>query len=429
MKYQKIAKQNYKLHIIQTDKYKTIFVKINFKHKLLKEEISVRNLLVNVLFESTKKYPTKRLMEIQTEELYELGYRGSNYASGKFSVMGFDCIFLNPKYTEKGMLEQSLSFLSEILFSPNVDEDGFCEEGYNNAYHNLEDYLLSIKENPDSYAQMRLLEEMSPDTMISYRGCGYLEDLKKITRKNLYEYYQKILKEDVIDIFIIGDVQEKEVSSLVEKYFPFANRKNEKESHFYRIENGRKNVLVKKEQMDLQQSKLLLGLRIDDATDFELRYVLNVLNYILGGSPSSKLFQNVREKYSLCYSINSSSQPLLSLLIIRAGINAWEYDHACALILAQLEDMKKGNFAEAEITNAITTYQNSLKAYEDNPESMISLYAGIEYLDSDTIEERLKKIAKVDKKAVETLASKIVLDTIFFLEGNEKYEEKPFATL
>ncbi len=54
---------------------------------------------------------------------------------------------------------------------------------------------------------------------------------------------------------------------------------------------------------------------------------------------------------------------------------------------------------------------------------MISLYAGMEYLDSDTIEERIKKIEKVDRKSVQEFAEKIKLDTIFFLEGSEKYEE------
>ncbi len=428
MKYHKIEKTNYHLHVIETDKFKTVFVRVNFKRKLVKEEIVFRNMLVNVLFESTAKYPTKRLMEIQTEELYELGYRGSNYASGKYSIMGLDAIFLNPKYTEKGMLEESFAFLGEILFHPNVDKDGFAQEGYNIARHSLEDYLDSLKENPDSYAHMRLLEEMEPNTVLSYRGCGYPEDLKKVTRKKLYQYYQKVLKEDAVDIFVIGDVKAKEVEKLIEKYYPFTTRNYQSDSHFYQALKVHENVLFRKEEADLKQSKLLIGCQIKKATDFELRYVLNVLNYILGGSPNSKLFQNVREKNSLCYSISSSSQPLVSILTIKAGINAWEYDRACALILEQLEDIKNGKFEDKEIENAIITYKNSLKSYEDNPESMISLYAGVEYLQADTMENRIKKIEKVDRESVIALAAKIKLDTIFFLEGKEEYGKESFET-
>ena len=425
MKYQKLEQKNYHLHVIETNRFKTVFVRVNFKRKLKKEEIVFRNMLVNVLFESTQKYPTKRLMEIETEELYELGYRGSNYASGKYSVMSLDTIFLNPKYTEEGMLEESLAFLGEVLFHPNVDQKGFLEEGYQISYHSLEDYLESLKENPDSYAHMRLLEEMEPDTVLSYRGCGYLEDLKKVTRKKLYQYYQKVLKEDMVDIFAIGDIKTKEIEKLIAKYFPFQERSYQVTSHFYQAKKRHEQILFQKEGADLKQSKLLMGCQIKKATDFELRYVLNVFNYILGGSPNSKLFQNVREKHSLCYSISSSSQPLVSILTIKAGINAWEYDRACALILEQLEDMKNGKFEETEIENAITTYKNSLKSYEDNPESMLSLYAGMVYLNADTIEDRIKQIEKVDKESVMQLASKIQLDTIFFLEGKEEYEEEP----
>lgn len=423
MKYKKIKKKNYNLHVIETNKYKTIFLKVSFKRKLEKDEIAMRNILVNVLFESTAKYPSKRLVEIESEELYELQYRGSNYNSGKYSIMGVDALFLNPKYTEESMLEESFQFLSEVIFHPNIDKSGFKKTGFDNAYHLLEDYLASLKENPDSYARIRLLETMEPDTVLSYRSCGYPEDLERITKKKLYEYYLDVLKNDVIDIFVIGEVKTKEIEELVEKCFPFEERSMEKESHFYHAKNTHETVAFDSEKLDLKQSKLMMGCQILGASDFELRYVLNVYNSILGGSPSSKLFQNVREKNSLCYSISSSSQPLTSILTIRAGINAWEYDRACALILEQLEDMKNGKFEDSDIKDSITAYKSSLKSYEDNPESMISLYAGMEYLGADTIEDRIKNIEKVDRASIIELAEKIKLDTIFFLEGSEEYEE------
>ncbi len=429
MQYTKIAQNNYNLHVIETDKYKTIFLKVNFKRKLKKNEIAMRNMLVNVLLESTENYPTKRLMEIETEELYELGYRGSNYASGKYSILGLDEIFLNPKYTEENMLEKSIAFMGEILFHPHADETGFDSVGYDIAYHSLEDYLSSLKENPDAYASIRLLEEVEPNTVLSYRSCGYPEDLKNINRKKLYQYYQKVLQEDIVDIFVIGNIKVKQIEKLIAKYFPFQERKMEHKSHFYHVKNQKEKVTFTREEASLQQSKLWMAYRIKNATDYELRYVLNVFNYILGGSPNSKLFVNVREKNSLCYSISSSSQPLVSILTIRAGINASEYDRACALILEQVEDIKNGKFEEEEIQNAITTYKNSLKSFEDNAESMISLYAGMEYLNSDPIEKRIEQIKKVDKKQIQQLANKCVLDTIFFLEGNEENEKESFETL
>ena len=417
MNYIKKEEKNYNLHIIKTNRFKTIMIKINFKRKLEKDEISMRNMLVNVLFESTKKYPTKRLMEIQTEELYELGYRGSNYSSGIYNVMGFDCVFLNPKYSEENIIQDSFEFLKEILFNPNADENGFDKKSFDIAYNILEEHLSSLKENADLYSQIRLYEELEPEGIISYRKCGYNEDLQKINRKNLYEYYLDVLKNDIVDIFVVGDVDEEDIKEKIDKLFIFTKRNKKSLSHFYKSELKRDKVNFKSELTEFNQSKLLLGIKIEEADEFELRYVLNVLNYILGGSPDSKLFQNVREKNSLCYTISSVSQPLISVLLIHAGINADNYDQACSLILEQLEDMKKGSFKQSDIDKAIVTYKNSMIEISETPDGLISLYSGIEYLGSDTIEERIKRIETVTKDDVVALSNKLVLDTIFFLEG------------
>ena len=95
MKYSKISLPTYNIHVVETKKFKTVTVKVNFKRILKKEEIAYRNVLINVLCDSTKDYPTKRLMDLACEDLYDLSYQGSNYISGKYSVVGFDIVFLN----------------------------------------------------------------------------------------------------------------------------------------------------------------------------------------------------------------------------------------------------------------------------------------------------------------------------------------------
>lgn len=423
MKYTKIKEENYNLHVIETKKFKTIMVKVNFKRHLKREEISMRNMLVNVMFESTAKYPSKRLMEIQTEELYELGYRGSNYASGVYTVMSFDCVFLNPKYTEEDMLQKSCEFFKEIIFNPNIDNGGFSEASFDIGYRILKEHIAALKENADVYSQIRLFEEIEPEGLISYRSCGYAEDLAIIDRKTLYEYYLDVLKNDVVDIFVVGDIKPAEMAEYLQKLFPLKKRNMLSENHFYNSQFHREAVNLSTEISEFSQSKLYLGYKISETTDFELRYVLNVLNYILGGNPDSKLFKNVREKNSLCYTVSSNTQPLVSILLIRAGIDADQYDRACALILEQIEDIKNGKFEEEDIQKAIITYKNSLSELEDNSESIISLYSGIEYLNSDDIKDRIKKIETVRREDVIALAHKLSLDTIFFLEGGVANEE------
>lgn len=422
MKYKKISTFSYNLHIIKTDKFKTITVKVNFKRKLNKKEIAYRNMIINVLCESTATYPTKRLMNIETENLYELYYRGMNYISGSYNIMGFDITFLNEEYTEPGMLDKSIRFLADIIFNPNIEKkaNGICfkEENFTMAYNLLEDSIISEKENPDSYSRMRMLENMEPNSCISYRGAGYLEDLHEITSKKLYQYYESILNSDIIDIFVIGDVNERQIKSIITNVFSNVKTfKKPTESHFIMPSKPRFLPKTIKEKQKINQSKLVMGYKIDKMTDFEMRYVLNVYSYILGGGPDSKLFKTVREKNSLCYYINSIGQPLTSLLMISAGINKDDFKKALSLIKREVYNMKKGKFKDESIIKAKITYINSLKELEDSPESLLSLYAGIEYLNSDNLSSRLNKINRVTKADVVKLASKIHLDTVYLLEG------------
>ena len=422
MKYKKTSTYSYNLHVIKTTKFKTITVQINFKRKLIKEEITYRNMIVNMLCESTSDYPTKRLMTIATEDLYNLYYKGTNYISGKYNVMNFSATFLNEDYTEKGMLDKSINFLADLIFKPNIDKRGnqisFNEENFIQSYNLLKDNIVSQKENPDYYARVRMLENMEPDSYISYRALGYLDDLETITSRKLYQYYKSMLNSDIIDVFVIGNVNERHINKIIENNLrKIKTLKKPSESHFIIPKKARFIPKTIKEHQKINQSKLMMGYKIDKMTNFELRYVLSVYSYILGGGPDSKLFKTVREENSLCYYISSTSQPLTSILTINAGINKKDFKKALTLIKKEIHNMRKGKFTDDDIIKAKITYINSLRELEDSSGSLLNLYAGIEYLHSDTLEDRFKRINKVTREDVTKLASKIHLDTIYLLEG------------
>jgi len=423
MKYNKISLPAYNIHVIETKKFKTVTVKVNFKRILKKEEIAYRNVLINVLCDSTNDYKTKRQMEMATEDLYDLSYQGSNYISGKYSVVGFDIVFLNEEYTEPGMFDKSIDFLMSMLFHPNIENKKFNKKAFDLSYNILDSNLKALKENPSMYSRMRLLETMEPNSLTSLRSCGYLEDLEKIDSKKLYKYYEDMLKKDIVDIFVIGDVKTSKVAKIIEEKFNINTLKKQGESHF--IEPKSKRLLPKtfKEKTNYSQSQLVMGFKMNNLSDFELRYVLNVYNYILGGGPDSKLFKTVREKNSMCYSINSNGQPLNSIMIISAGINAQNFNKAVSLVKKEVKQMQKGDFTDEDIIKAKVTYLNSLKELEDNPQSILSLYVGMEYLNSHDLDMRINNINKVTKNDVISLANKIHLDTIYLLEGGENSDK------
>ena len=421
MEYKKISKDNYNLHVIKTDKFKTVNIRVNFKRKIKKNELTIRNFLNNMLLNNSKKYPTSRDIVIETEELYDLGVRINTIKSGNYSIMSMSEVFLNEKYTEEGMTKKSVEFLMELLFNPNVDDNKFSNNYFEIVKESIKDEIISIKENPRRYSLIRLYEEMG-NGPISYRSFGYLEDLDKITRENLYEYYKTVIENDIIDVFVIGDINEKEIEETIDKYIPKTIRIKNDLSH-YVVDEYRNIEKEIKEKVDNIQSNLAISLKIDNITEFERSYVMNLYSFILGGSGDSKLFKNVREKESLCYTIGSSVQPLYGTIVISAGIDNKDYEKSVSLIKEQIESIKNGDFTKEDVEKGIITYINSCKEINDSPVAIINNYASYEYLNVDLIEEKMNKIKKVTKEDIISLATKIKIDTIFLTEGGIEDEK------
>lgn len=418
MNYNKYTTHAYNLHLISTNKFKTIMIRINFKKKIEKEDITYRNLLTKVLFQANKNYSSKRELEILTEELYNLSISSINSISGNYIVTSFDCVFLNELYTEKSMNEKSIKFMLDMIFSPAIENKEF--KYFDLAKRLVIDEIETQKDDTSKYSKQRLLESMENNSPLSYNPVGYMEDLDKITNKDLYNYYNKMLKSDLIDIFVIGDIEEEFIKNIFKDNFLINTFKKQGIDHYY-THNKIKKSKIFKESMDINQSKLRIGIKLKNLTDKEKKYVANMYAFILGGGPDSKLFKNVREKNSLCYSINCSYIPIFNTMIISAGINSNDFKKCLSLIKKELNNMAKGNFNDFDLNAAKTTYINSLKEIEDSQASLIRIFESHEYLNFDLLDKRTE-VLNVTKEDIINFSKKIHLDTIYLLEG-EKNEE------
>ena len=420
MEYIKIDKQAYKIHFIKTDKFKKVKIRINFKEKTTKEKVVYRNMLSLVLLEATKKFNTRRLLDIECENLYNIGVGAGTSNSGNYHLLRFNTTFSNEKYTEKGMMEESFKFFLEFIFNPNVIDGKFESQTFNNAKNILKEDIESYADNPGRFAFSRIYEIMCPNSVIKFRSTGYIEDLEKVTEENLYEYYKELLTNNEIDIFIIGNIDVKQMEKIIADNFNIDSIKHEQLAHIVKQDDFRTEPRVIKENKNINQSILILGSKLKDITEFERKYVLVLYNYILGGSADSKLFKEVREKNSLCYSISSTHSGIANLEFISAGIDKENYDKAVELIKAEIKNMENGNFTEEDINQAKITFLASLKEIEDTANGIINIYEAHEYLDYDLLEERAKEIEKVTKEDIINVSKKMYLDTIYLLEGDKK---------
>lgn len=422
MDYTKKDFGSFRLHLIRTNKFKTVTMKVLFHTPITKEEITKRILLSDILLQSSKKYESKRSMTIEAEELYSASISTGNQRLGNYIFTSFNLQVLNDKYTEEGNLEKAIEFLSEILFHPNINQKSFLKDKLDLAKYNTVVNLSTIKENTTNYSMIKLLEKYDPESPVSYQMLGYLDDLEKIDEKNLYEAYLKMIDNDYVDIFIVGDFDSRKMVSVIKKYYKFKKIKKEKESYYLPVKKPRKKRLFAKEVISNTQSKLSIALPIMKLTPFERDYALTLANLIYGGGTDSKLFQNVREKNSLCYTIHSFVSKLDNLMVVTSGIDKSNYEKTVNLITSNLQDLKKGKFTDKDIKIAKEIYDTSLEEIEESPLSMINEALSETIFDVEEISIRKEKISKIRKSDITRVLKKINMDTVFLLEGVKNEE-------
>ncbi|MBR1385517.1 MAG: insulinase family protein [Bacilli bacterium] len=419
MEYTKIKKETYNLHMIQTDRFKTTNIEVIFSKKITKEDITKTNVLSSIMTYTSKKYPKRLMYTRALENLYSARLFTNTYRIGNLLNVDFNMRILDDKYVSCNLLDDALSFLSEVIFNPNVSDNKFDKDSYNVVTNEEKAQIERFREDSRKYSLMKMYELLDKDSPCSYNLKGYLEDLEKLDREKLYDYYKEFIKCNNIDIFIIGDINFEKTEKIVEKNFKFKGNKRVIIEPSLISKKHREVVQEVIEDDYTNQSKLSIACRIEDMNKFEKNYVINIYNFILGGTADSKFFKNIREKYSLCYYISSGANKLDNLLIISSGFSKENYSKMLFLIKKEMEDIRKGLFEEEEIEKAKKYYISALDAINDSENQIIASYYAMDLLKTESIEKRKENILKVTKKQIVELANKVYIDTIFLLGGDK----------
>ncbi len=419
MEYKKVDMHAYNLHMIKTSNFKRIFVKINFRKPIEKSDITNLNFLSDILLDSTKNFPDNRSLAIEAEKNYDLNVSSTNTRLGNYINSSYQMVSLNEKYTEKGSFSKAFDFFMEILFKPNAKNKKFDEKSFNIIKNTMESQIKSIKENKGKYSVMRMLEIMDSNSPISLRGIGYMDDLEAITPSSLYEYYEMMLNQNLIDIFVLGDIDFNKITEMFREKFKVNTLKKPKKELIC-IQSGSKSVPQKIIEFDdITQAKLAIGCKLNNLTEFESKYVMVIYNMILGEGCDSKFFKEIREKKSLCYYVNSSYTRIDNLFTIVSGIDKDKLNNVVDSIKMCMKDMTKGTFTDEEIEIAKNNINCSLDSIYDSPTRIMNTYFCTEVTELDPLDVRRKKYNEVTREDIIKVSKKIKIDTIYLLSGGE----------
>ena len=417
-------KKGIKLHIINTNKFKTNLISVFLTSKLSRETITKKALILSILRRGNNTLKTQEEINAKLEDLYGAECDCGIDKNGDNHISKFYIETLNDNYilNNENIFEEAIQVLFDIIFNPISENNKFKDEYFDGEKETLKQIIEARKDNKRAYSTIRCIEEMYKDEPYGLYKYGYVEDLEKITNEELFEEYKNLINNSKIDIFVSGNIDEQKVEEIFKnnKYIKELCKREYVLPEEVNKENETKTVI---EKTNVAQGNLNIGMKANNISKDDVAKVA-VYNAVLGGGANSKLFQNVREKASLAYSAGSMFIKTKKTIIIKCGIDPENYEKTLKIVNKQLDDMKNGDFSEEDMNKAKELIVASCKSMQDEQDSELSYYFNKELNEEKTtIEDYIADVQAVSKEDVINVANNVKTDTIYFLTKEENANE------
>lgn len=403
------------INIKTTPKFKTVRMQLSFLAEPTKKEMSARAVLINMMKQQTKTYPTKAKLLNHLHERYNMRLSALPSKIGRVQMLSFTIDFIHSNYTleENDMMIDAIEILESMIKEPLLTEKLFRQEK-----RILEEYFDSIYADKSHYAVIAMLKHMYKDPINHIDGLGDKKDVKSLTYKDIEEAYNRLFDGQVI-CTVLGHVDEEKTRTLVQKHFAFL--KDQSFDYSFTVKNQERSQgqeII--ETQNIKQTNLVLGLHMPIYFDDQDYLKARFLNVILGGHSESMLFKEIREKHHMAYFVSSSYDPYQGLLLIQTGIDAKNKEIVLSLIKSTLAKMQAGDIRETVFEQSRNQLRNALIQSQDsqarltNQATLASLFK-IDY----SVEQRLEELQTMTKEDIARLAQNIILDTVFVLTGDQ----------
>ena len=414
------------LTVLQTDRFKTDCLSVTLLTQLNAENASKNALIPYILRRGTGKSPDMKAVTIRLEELYGTEIIPVVRRVGEIHCVGLYASFPDSRFLPDGedILPAVTDFIGEMLLRPKTRGGLFLPDVVDSEKEKMKNIIRGRINDKGGYALQRCMEEMCCYEDYSTMRLGTVESVDVVRYKPLTQQYHQILGTAPIEIFYCGACDPERMELLMLQALSTLPRQG------LDLELGtdvRLNAVEEEprrfeEELDVQQGKLVLGFRLGECMEDpapEDLAAIRVFNECYGGCVTSKLFENVREKLSLCYYASSMIEIHKGLLFVSSGIRSENREIAESEILKQLDDLRAGVLTEEELTSAKNSLASGYRSLRDSQGALESFYVN-NALDGLLItpEEMASMVEGVTAEQVRWVANSVVLDTVYFLHGN-----------
>ncbi len=275
----------------------------------------------------------------------------------------------------------------------------------------IREEILMVHDNPGQYIEELLSEALWPDHPLGRPLTGTVRSIAHLTREKFFAFKEKHYTGATTLVTVAGAAAHERVLELMGPTMGAlpAGRvpKFEKSNHDLAIKaGGVRRPWIKAIAQDIEQTHLALGFHAFGRRD-ERRYALKLLSVILGENMSSRLFQKLRERHGICYSVQSSVVSLedAGALTIFAGLEPAKLERAVRLTMQELERIASEAPRRAELRKAQDyTIGQTLMGLESTSNQMTwigeSLLSFGKVIDPHEVEERLLAVTPEEVRAV-----------------------------
>jgi len=415
------------LTCINTGKFKSGCITVNLLCQLTRETAAINALLPRVLRRGSANLPDMESISAALDDLYGVRVEPVIRKKGEVHCIGFYADFPDERYIPDGenILERTIDIIGDILLSPYMYDGNLCNDYTQSEKSNLIDDIRAAINDKRGYAIDRLLEEMCVNESFGIGKLGSESEALAITNIKLTDHYRELIKNSRIEIFYCGSAAPERVGDAVKVTFKELPERSgtvlPKTKIIYDPPTDKPRRFT--ENLEVSQGKLTVGFRMGDAMKDPDYTAFMLFNALYGGCVSSKLFLNVRERLSLCYYASSMLDKHKGVMLVSSGVDFAKFDAALDEILAQLEDIKKGNISEWEFTSAKRSIITSIKSALDRPGGLEELYfdSVISTVNYDPV-YLSDMIEATTLERIVSVASGIKTDSIYLLSGTDREE-------
>lgn len=402
---------------INTKKFKDVGFRLEFVEDANPQRVCERAILTYMLQDHTKHYASKEKMQTLSDDLYGLQLEIDSFYLGKAHVLDMYISGIHPTYTNDAyQFIDMYNMMKEVLYYPDLNEEAFIE-----AKNIMKAKWMRQIDKPARYANMRALEIAGKDNTIGKTAIEQMRIVDHITLEGIQQAYEDLLTNEVC-IYVCGDVKDEELFPLLEVLEVAENNKPFASATYYAAKNDLESAYIE-EYRNISQTNISMIWFTNIDRKHELYPALCVANAMFGQYPTSLLFNEVREKHSLCYSIFSRIIAFDGVLSLSTGIDAKNIKKTIALIQQQFEVIKNGSFEKElfEITKKMLI--NSYKSSNDYKQVLtLNALENTVLNQKGTIEDKIKSIQNVRIEDISRVWQQLTHKLTFVLTKEDSYE-------